>query len=271
MSIERKLRHAMKCLLLFTALAVGSLLAVSPLDAQRRFGAILPVFHSRGTARIAPPLRRVGRMPPSDASGFPFPDHRRRRRVFQGFGCPGAVSSLNLQQALAPYPGYGFDFEYLNETNRDLAVKAAIDPATELQLNELERLGCSEASTFGYLFLDDDYYLVPDETTQESEQPSQPITQAQIITVQEQSPPAPATAQAPPPPQPPTPLPDEGQFELVLRSGALLQAFAFTRDQDKIIYITPQGSRRMIALSDLDIAATIRINEEHGTPIQLSF
>jgi hypothetical protein len=271
MSIERKLRHGMKCLLLFTAFAVGSLLRVSPLYAQRRFGAMPPVFHSRGTARVVPRFRRVGRIPPSRASGFPFPDHRRRRKVFEGFGCPSAVSGLNLQQALAPYPGYGFDFEYLNATNRDLAVKAAIDPSTELQLNELERPNCAETSDFGYLILDDGDYLVPDETTQESEQPSQPITQPQIIIVQEQSPPAQPTAQVSTPSQPAAPLLDEGQFELMLRSGALLQAVAFTRDRDKIIYITPQGARRMIALSDLDIAATIRINEEHGSPIQLSF
>jgi hypothetical protein len=38
---------------------------------------------------------------------------------------------------------------------------------------------------------------------------------------------------------------------------------------DQIVYITADGSRRTIAAADLDSDATVRINEERGTPLQL--
>jgi hypothetical protein len=66
------------------------------------------------------------------------------------------------------------------------------------------------------------------------------------------------------------PLPDAGQFTLVLHSGAKIEAVGFTRAGDKIVYITVDGSRRTIAAADLDAAATQQLNEERGTPLQLS-
>ena len=63
------------------------------------------------------------------------------------------------------------------------------------------------------------------------------------------------------------PLPDVGQFTLVLRNGSQIQAVAFTRSNDRIIYITAEGNRRAIPISDLDSDATVRINEERGTPL----
>ena len=66
-----------------------------------------------------------------------------------------------------------------------------------------------------------------------------------------------------------TPLPDVGQFTLVLQNGARVEAVAFTRMKDRIVYITADGSRRTLAAADLDSAATVRVNEERGTPLQL--
>jgi hypothetical protein len=74
--------------------------------------------------------------------------------------------------------------------------------------------------------------------------------------------PAPEQQQAPP-------LPDVGSFTLVLRDGTQVDALAFTRAQDKIIYITPDGGRRTVAVSDIDSDSTARLNEERGTPLQL--
>jgi len=65
-------------------------------------------------------------------------------------------------------------------------------------------------------------------------------------------------------------LPDVGEFTLVLRNGSRIQAVAFTRRDDKIIYITPSGGRRILAVSDLDTDSTERTNQENGTPLQLS-
>ena len=65
------------------------------------------------------------------------------------------------------------------------------------------------------------------------------------------------------------PLPDVGQFTLVLQNGLQLQAVGFMRVKDRIVYITADGSRRTIAVADLNSDATVRVNEERGTPLQL--
>jgi len=67
-----------------------------------------------------------------------------------------------------------------------------------------------------------------------------------------------------------TPPPEDvGQFVLVLRNGMQIQAVAFTRKGDRIVYITADGFRRTLALADVDTQSTVRINEERGTPLQL--
>jgi hypothetical protein len=68
--------------------------------------------------------------------------------------------------------------------------------------------------------------------------------------------------------EPPSPLPDEGEFTLVLNDGTWIQAVAFTRSNDTIVYITTAGSRRTIAASELDSDSTLRVNQERGTPLQ---
>jgi hypothetical protein len=64
------------------------------------------------------------------------------------------------------------------------------------------------------------------------------------------------------------PLRDVGSFTLVMRDGTQVDALAFTRAQEKIIYITPDGGRRTVAVSDIDSDSTERVNEERGTPLQ---
>lgn len=274
---RKRSKRIARSLLACVGLAVVVPIAATPdVNARQRFSASPPAVHSRGVGMPTPAFRGVVRKSPilprishpasRRAAGFPVRDHRhRRRRVFQ---C-APMTGVNIQQLLAPYPGYGFNFEHLSAINGDLAIKAAIDPATQLQLQELEQFGCTEAPTSGYL-LGDGEYVVPDETAEEPEQPDQATAQPQIIVVQEQPSPAPAEASTAAQSQAP-PVLDEAQFELVMADGRYLDAVAFTRDEDKIVYITPEGSRQTTALSDLDIDATVRVNEAHGTPIQLSF
>jgi hypothetical protein len=63
-------------------------------------------------------------------------------------------------------------------------------------------------------------------------------------------------------------LPDEGQFTLVLNDGRWIEAVAFTRSSDTIVYISPAGSRYTITANELDSDSTLRINQERGTPLQ---
>ena len=76
------------------------------------------------------------------------------------------------------------------------------------------------------------------------------------------------SAEPAPEPQEAAPLPDVGSFTLVMRDGRQVDALAFTRSQDKIIYITPDGGRRTVALGDIDSDSTERVNQDRGTPLQ---
>jgi hypothetical protein len=176
-------------------------------------------------------------------------------------------TNLTLQQLLDPYPGNGFNFEHLSALNQDLALKALIDPATQARLAVALRLQRSTRSAPGSFLLDGGgYYAVPVDADQQpqAQQPMIIVQQAAPQQVAEQSPVeyAPQEAVAP--------LPDEGEFTLVLRNGKQLQAAAFTRMSDKIVYITPEGGRRTVAVGDLDSDATQRVNQERGVPLQLS-
>jgi hypothetical protein len=181
-----------------------------------------------------------------------------------GFGLTTPYPGSGLTNV---YPGTGLGMNGINSvlTQSNLGVEAAIDPATQLNLALAQRL--LRTGGFGgggyYLLTGGGAYAVPTEPV-ESDQPVAQ-QQPQMIVVQQ----APAQqaalgqeAEAPA-------LPDVGQFTLVLQGGRQIQAIAFTHTNDRIIYITSDGNRRTLALSDLDTDATLRINEERGTPLQL--
>ena len=200
--------------------------------------------------------------------------HRANHAVPNAFDATGfAGLGLTLQQLLDPVPPPGFDYQYLSAIDSDLAVKAFIDPVTQLRVAAAERAlrasGGFAGSSF-YLLDGGGYYYPPEESEQvdQSRPPQpQPSQQPQIIVLQ-QAPPAQPAAQ-PPSESAAAPLPDVGQFILVLRNGTRIQAVAFTSSNGNIVYITADGSRRTIALADLDSATTMRVNEERGTPLQL--
>lgn len=75
----------------------------------------------------------------------------------------------------------------------------------------------------------------------------------------------------PGPAQPPTSDAPSGPNEYVLmrRDGTVLLANAFTVESGQVTYITPEGGRHKVDLSDLDVDATRKMNEERGTNISL--
>jgi hypothetical protein len=184
-------------------------------------------------------------------------------------------SFVSLQDLLNPVPGFGFDYHRLSVINQDLGIKAVIDPVTEWKLAVAERVHRDRArfSGSGFFLLDGGgAYAVPDDSSAATDQSNQ---QPQVIVVQA-APPADQndqqTDQQPDmqtTPEESAPLPDVGQFTLVLQNGTQIQAVAFTRTKDHIVYITSDGSRRTLAVADLDSDATVRVNEERGTMLQL--
>lgn len=171
----------------------------------------------------------------------------------------------DLGQLLNPVPGLGFDYSHLAAINHDLGIRAIIDPITQQELALSERL----------------LQLTPRTPISSSFFASEPVVMLeqqppQVIIVQQPQPPAEQATDGASPSAEPTemeqpPLPDVGQFVLVLHDGTQIQAVAFTRQNDRIVYITADGRRKSIAIGDLDTAATRRLNDERGTPLQLSF
>jgi len=177
-----------------------------------------------------------------------------------------AASPLSLQDLLNPVPGFGFSFVHLAAINRDLGVRALIDPVTQMQLALAERLLAETPITpvafpvFGGV--GETPVIIPQQ-------------QPQVIIVQQPTPAA-ETVAAPAASQPmeapqavSAALPDVGEFILVGRDGSQIPAVAFTRQNDRIVYVTRQGTRRSMGITELDPDATIRINEERGTSLQL--
>jgi hypothetical protein len=179
----------------------------------------------------------------------------------RNFGSFSTASTFGAPQSLS------FD---LFGANQDLGIKAAIDPATEWRMALAERFDRERRHFFGpggYYLLDGGGTYVPPEPAG-AEQPRQ-SQQPQLVVLEQ----APANERPPlPAPDPAaaaSPLPDEGQFTLALHDGKQLQAVAFTHMKDRIVYISPEGSRRSIAIGDLDPDATLRVNQERGTLLQL--
>jgi hypothetical protein len=187
-----------------------------------------------------------------------------RARKFDSFS---NVSTFGAPESLAP--GLGSSFELFG-ANQDLGIKAAIDPATEWRLAVAERFDRERRHFFGpggYYLLDGGGGYAPPEPA--AADPPQQSQQPQLIVLEQ----APGQQRAVPPAKEPAArdslLPDEGQFTLVLHDGKQLQAVAFTHMKDRIVYISPDGSRRSIPIGDLDPDATVRVNQERGTPLQL--
>ncbi len=88
----------------------------------------------------------------------------------------------------------------------------------------------------------------------------------QIIVIQQ-----PATQgayDAPTPAPAPAPVPEVGELILVRRDGRVLFASVFSVTGTQLQYVTPEGIRHTLPLTELDTVATQEMNEARGTTLQ---
>ena len=196
-------------------------------------------------------------------------------------------NGLSVQQILNPFPSYGFDFEHLAAIHKDDDIKAFIDPATQAKLALAERRRRRRPKTGnGFIFLDGGGAYVlpvdpgtdvnPDADAQAAQEQGQDQGQGQNQGAPQeraqqgsQQPEHAESNDARLAEEQSQSLPDEGEFTLILRSGQEIEAVAFTRVNDRIVYITTGGGRRTVALREVDVDATVRLNQERGTPLQI--
>jgi hypothetical protein len=65
------------------------------------------------------------------------------------------------------------------------------------------------------------------------------------------------------------PVHDAGEFILIRRDGRILFASAFSVADGQLIYITPEGIRHTLPMTELDADATQQMNEARGTTVQI--
>lgn len=257
--------------------AVPSILAAlvlcAPLSARAQFrmardAGVRPVFHPIRVRPSATHATPTGRARMATA----VPARRIRIRTFEAPGndfgsrLKGGAGET-LQQLLNPVPGLGFDYQHLAAVDSDLGIKAVIDPETEWRLAVAERVlrdtGGVAAPGF-YLWDGGGAYLLPRES------PTGPSSQPTVIVLQPPPAPPKSSQESPPAaaPQPSAPIPNISNFTLVLKSGRKIQAIAFTRVRDQVVYITVDGARHSLAVSELDSEATRRLNDERGSPFR---
>lgn len=178
-------------------------------------------------------------------------------------------------------PGLGFDFPHLAAISGHLHFNPAF---------EHDRLGRNDNS-FVPIFWGDNSgsseYIDPSviqQIQQEFQQQGQP--QPQIIVIQQPAPvggdqisgrvpqaspnsPAPSIAPSVTSPVPVAPVRDVGEFILVRRDGRILFASAFYVSGGVLQYVTPESIRRTVAVAELDVEATRKMNEALGTKVDL--
>ena len=242
--------------------AVLAGLGVLPVFAQSRFHAPARSFARRPVVSVRP-VRSIP-TPVRPRTISPTPQGRNTAVNSAFFG--GGFSAGTVQDLFGyPVPGLGFDYSDFAALNGNLGVRALIDPVTQQEIALALRIRAATGGVSPVFFSPFGGSPVVLETPVVAAQPEAPQP-APIVVV------APPAQQPAPQPQPETqqePLPDPGEFILVQRDGRLLFAVAFTGEPGRVIYVTKEGLRRTIALAQLDVDATVRMNEERGTSIQL--
>jgi hypothetical protein len=181
------------------------------------------------------------------------------------------ANSLNFDGS-SGVPGLGFDFPHL------AAISGASrqSPFRNGHGNHFEQGSFIPIFFGGYPYFSDDTGY--DQPAQPPEQQVSQQPQPQIIVIQQ---PVPAQqvansgsetgnlSAAGPETEAAVPIRDVGDFILVRRDGRILFASLFSIVGTQLQYVTPEGIRHTVALSDLDADATHQMNEARGTTVQI--
>jgi len=247
----------MRRLLPILTLATLALLLCAPAEAQRRM---------RTRVVSAPAGTQVITTSPSGSTNSSVP-------VVNPVGTVATPTGGNSVERLLlgdyPAPGLGFDYTHLAAVNRNLGVRALIDPVTQHRLalergirRDLGRRGGVVAPAFPVVVNSIVINVTPQPPVVIIQEPEpERIERARYI---EEAPSAPAA-------QPPFYEPEASASELVFirRDGSLLFAVAYTVRAARVVYVTRDGLRRSVPLADLDLDASREMNEARGSFLQL--
>jgi hypothetical protein len=228
-------------------------------------------FVQRSTVHARPAARGSASPTGAVATGVPSSQHAGVIRISSSGQITSGFDPIANTVSFDGVPGLGFDYPHL----------AAISGAFRNDhTSHFDHDGHRGPRSFipilfgGYPYYFDD--MGYDQPEQQTVQQSQP--QPQIIVIQQ---PVPAQPGADVPsdtgsvsapviaPQPASTIPDVGNFILVRRDGRILFASIFSIGGSQLQYVTPEGIRHTLAMSDLDGNATQQMNEARGTTVQI--
>lgn len=202
----------------------------------------------------------------------------------QGSNNGQSSAAIGSVKANASYGGYTYPLGAIDFGNsaadQDLAIKALIDPATEARLALAARqAGYARGTSFVPVYWGAGGYYSPDSPVGPQEDSSnEPANepagtdnkqQPQIIVLQPSSQGAENATEPETAPESQPKLADVGEFTLVFKDGKKTEAVAYTRQGDRIVYVTKDGIRHFVDVADIDLATTQRVNEASGASFQL--
>ncbi len=241
----------MRRLILFLAAFTVSLLVCDAALAQRM----------RTRVVSGPPGTRVVRVSPQGTVSDP-------NLVLTSPVVPSGNTVDTLINGNYPAPGLGFDYTHHAAINRNLGVRALVDPITQhrLALARQIRRETPVAPISGPIVINSIQVNVlpqpPVVIVQEPElEPADRLESARYMERVAEASQAPAFFYEP--------EQDTSEMVFIRRDGSLLFAVAFVTRGERIIYVTREGHRRSLALAELDLDATRDINEARGTSLSL--
>jgi hypothetical protein len=194
--------------------------------------------------------------------------------VGAGTGAGDGATVRTLLEGNYPVPGLGFDYVHHAAVNRNLDKMALIDPLTQQRL-ALARQIRRETPAVPVLPF---FPMMPQVIVVQSPPPVIVLQQAAPESAEAPSmraarlstaPAEPETAAEAPVAQPVEPHRELEEYVLVRKDGREIYLVAFSTHNGRVVYITREGLRRSVALSDLDAAATSLRNDERGAAVKL--
>lgn len=164
-----------------------------------------------------------------------------------------------------PVPGLGFDHTHHAAVNSNLETLALIDPATQHRLALARQI--RRETPRGILLplfapVTQVVVMVPPPVIVMQAPAEIPEAWVERVRyVEREVEPAPAAS--------PLPVRELQAIVFVMRDGTERLAVAFSVRGDAIVYISSDGRRRTLALSEVDAPATLAANEERGTLLTL--
>ncbi len=207
-------------------------------------------------------------------AAHPASSHVIRARQLQTVSTPlGSDAFLLSDSAFSPFgplptsafpvPGLGFDFAHLAAISRNVKVSDISVLTTAQRLALAQRLASLNSFSVPFFPAASPVILLQQPPVVVVQQPA-----AEEI-VEAERPPRVGRREAEAAAPVPDPAHDAGEFVLVRLDGRLVFAVAFSTQGNELTYVTREGLRRSLRLTELDIDATRRMNEGRGTMIHL--